>query len=294
MTTLANPLLLTSRYGKPIRTMEEWRDERKAVNVGWVPGKSAWETANAWVGFGEPRVPASLQTQLESHSLTAGVIVDRGAVEWKTSLRFGPSGPRNHDVALWAQGKRPTAFIGIESKANDGFGETMQQQIDKAKRLRVQAENTKLDQRVEWLAQCLLGVNLHADDNQNAPRDKREADTRTKVLQLPYQLFAGVAGTLLEAKKARSEIAIFIVHQFRTSYTNDHDIRADAKRLHRFTSLLAQANSSPDDQLQLKVPLRCENLVGPVYLKYRDCGKWTMPTEIPLLIGETQTDRTLG
>jgi hypothetical protein len=126
------------------------------------------------------------------------------------------------------------------------------------------------------------------------PETNGNKETRTAVLQLPYQLFAGVAGTLLEAKKARSEIAIFIVHQFRTSYTDDHDIRADAKRLHRFASLLVQANSNPHDQLQLKVPLRCENLVGPIYLKCRDCGEWTMPTQIPLLIGEIQTDRTLS
>jgi len=191
---LANPLLLTSRYGKPIRNMEEWRDEREAVNVGWVEGKSAWEIARAWLSSGEPRIPADLQALLKSHSLTAEVTIERGAVEWKTSLRFGAAGPRNHDLALWAHGSRPTAFIGIESKANDGFGETMQQQIDKARRLRVQQKNTNLDQRVEWLAQCLLGISLLAGGNQNTPRDEQEAHTRTKALQLPYQLFAGVLG----------------------------------------------------------------------------------------------------
>lgn len=286
---------LVSRYDKPISTMKEWRDERRAVNAGWVPGKSAWEIANAWVGSGKPLVPAILQRLLESHTLTRAVVIDRGVVERKTGLRYGPAGPRNHDLALWAWENSPTAFVGIESKANDGFGETMQQQIDKAKRLRVQPKkrNTNLDERVEWLAECLLGVSFLADDNQNVPRGQREQEARTKMLHLPYQLFAGVAGTLLEAKKARSEIAVFIVHQFRTSYTNDRDIRADAKRLHRFASLLIQSNSSPHDQLQLKVPLRCDNLVGPIYLKHRDYGEWTMPTEIPLLIGEIQTDRTL-
>lgn len=296
ISNMTQPLLLSSRYGRPIRTMDEWRDERKAVNVGWVPGKSAWEIAHAWVGIGvgEPLVPSSLQELLNSHRLTAGMILDDGVVELKTRLRCGAAGPRNHDLALWARKKHPTAFIGVESKANDGFGETMQQQMDNARRLRLQPKNTNLDHRVDWLSECLLGRTLAAGCPQIAPRDPKEEEIRTKVLQLPYQLFAGVAGTLLEAKKARSEIAIFVVHQFRTAYTNDHDIRADAKRLYRFASLLLQANSSPDGQPDVKVPLRCEMFVGPIYLKHRDFGKWTMPTQIPFLIGEIQTDRMLS
>jgi hypothetical protein len=39
----------------------------------------------------------------------------------------------------------------------------------------------------------------------------------------------------------------FVVHRFRTAYTNDHDIKADAKRLHHFASLLVQTNLRPDD-----------------------------------------------
>jgi hypothetical protein len=271
--------------------MDEWRDRRKAVNSGWVQGKSAWETASAWVGSGETRVPFEVQTLLASHKLSARVVVDHGIVECKTPLRYA-SGPRNHDLALWARNNSPTAFIGIESKANDGLGETMQNKIDAARRRRARGENTNLDQRAEWLSQSLFGISLLADDYQNSRRHERERDIRTKALQLPYQLFAGVAGTLLEAKIAQSEIAIFIVHQFRTTYTNDHDIRADAKRLHRFTSLLVEANSSQDDEARIRVPLRCGSLVGAIYLKNRGDGEWAMPTQIPLLIGEIQTDRT--
>jgi len=291
MLAVAHSLSLLSRSGEPIRTLDEWRDKRQAVNTGWVPGKSAWEIANAWVGSGEPRVPPEFQLLLESHKLSAGILTDRGIVELKTPLCYS-SGPRNHDLALWARNDSPTAFIGIESKANDGFGETIQQQIDKAERTRLRGKNTNLKQRAEWLSQSLLGVALSSDKDQDPNGDAEGQEARAKVLQLPYQLLAGVAGTLLEARDARSQVAIFVVHQFRTSYTNDREIKADAKRLHRFASLLVSANQSQDDQARIRVPLRCGSLVGPIYLKSQGQGAWAMPSQIPLLIGEIQTDRT--
>jgi hypothetical protein len=292
---IAHSLSLASRYGKPIRTMEEWRVERKALNRGWVEGKSAWEIANAWVGSGKPLVPTGFQRLLESHTMTTGVVVHDGVVERKTSLLYAPSGPRNHDLALWARENSPRVFIGIESKADDGFGKTMKEQIDLANQKRGQGENTNLDRRMDWLSHCLLGVTLLASDDQNASRCQQEQEIRTKVLDLPFQLFAGVAGTLLEAKKARSEIAIFVVHQFRTPHTNDNEIKADARALHRFVSLLVQTNPGPNDLPRSRVPFHCGNLVDPIYIEKRNCGqeeKWTMPTEIPLLIGAFHTDRT--
>jgi|SRR5579864_30959 len=295
MLPVAHTLSLASRYGKSIRTMEEWRIERKAVNCGWVEGKSAWEVANAWVGSGRPLVPESFQRLLESHKLTKGVIIEDGVVEHKTHLLYAPSGPRNHDLALWKRENGLTAFIGIESKADDGFGATMQEQIALATQKRAEGENTKLDRRMDWLSRCLLGVNLLGDDIQSAPSWQEENQIRAKVLQLPFQLFAGVAGTLVEAKKAESEIAIFVVHQFRTLHTNDLDIKTDAKALHRFVSLLVQTNPSLDDPLRPRVPFHCEKLIGPIYINKRDCGvpeRWSMPTRIPLLIGAVYTDRT--
>jgi len=100
---------------------------------------------------------------------------------------------------------------------------------------------------------------------------------------------------VLEAKRAESEIAIFAVHQFRTLHTNDRDIQADAKALHRFVSLLVQTNLRPNHPRRLRVPFHCGNLIDPIYISKRDCGeheRWAMPTEIPLLIGAFHTDRT--
>ena len=46
---------------------------------------------------------------------------------------------------------------------------------------------------------------------------------------------------------------------------------------------------------RLRVLLHGGTLVGLIQVKKRECGEeWTMPTEIPFLIGETPTDRTLG
>jgi hypothetical protein len=48
-------------------------------------------------------------------------------------------------------------------------------------------------------------------------------------------------------------------------------------------------------QARLRVLLHGGTLVGLIHVKKRECGEvWTMPTEIPFLIGEIPTDRTLG
>lgn len=107
----SDSLLLSSRNLGEIRTMEEWRTKREAVNQGWVPGKSAWETANAWVGSGKPIVPKDFQSLIESHESTKRVVIRRGEVERKTHLHHRPpSGPRSHDLGLWATGD--SVFLG--------------------------------------------------------------------------------------------------------------------------------------------------------------------------------------
>ena len=69
--TMTDLLHLYSHNKTEIRTIEDWRLHREAVNSGWVPGKSAWETANARVGRGRPLVPTDFQALLVSHEATS-------------------------------------------------------------------------------------------------------------------------------------------------------------------------------------------------------------------------------
>ncbi len=272
---MPNAITLQSRYGTPIGSLDQWRDLRKAVNSGWVPGKSAWETANAWVGEGHASMPPDFRALLESHAATAGFTDWQGQVERKTHLHHRPpAGPRNHDLVLWDAGK--SIFVGVESKADDGFAGTMRQQLDSAARRKSKGSNTRLDLRVAWLRDCLLGSN-----------------TSIEVEDLPFQLFAGVAGTLLEAQASGARIAVFVVHQFRTHLTNDDDIECDCALLDAFVSHLIRHNPETSVDEKDAGPLRWGQLAGPIRIQSRCCGdsKWDMPA-MPLFIGKVITDRT--
>ena len=262
------------------------------MNKGWVPGKSAWETANAWTGSGYPAIPANFRQLFESHELGTETIIEHGVVERQTPLRY-PSGPRNHDLALWGRNHSDKVFVGIESKANDGFSGTMQQQLEAAKAIRLRGKNTNLDLRTEWLSRCLVGVPLLLSDEYGSGTD-RDREARHEVLKLPYQLFAAVAGTLLEASHSESGLAVFVVHQFRTCFTDDSEIEIDGRLLDKFVSLLLKKNPACTKiKVESAVPLQYGKLIGPIYLDNRDYGKsWTLPSGIPLLIGKLLTDRT--
>jgi len=259
--------------------MDEWRDRREAVNSGWVPGKSAWETAYAWVGSGQPAIPPEFTLLLNSHDMTRETIFERGVVECKTPLRYR-GGPRNHDVAVWGRKEGRRCFIGVESKANDGFGATVQDQLDGANDIRRKGKNTNQDMRADWLSRILIGYGLLQGNDHNEVRD------------LPYQVLAGVAGTMFAAKASQCALAVFVVHQFRTEFTDDQKIATDAECLELFASLLVQRNTARG--LLAQLPLQYGVLLGPIYFANRKCGaeQWDMPTNIPLFIGKVFTDRT--
>ena len=282
---------LYSRNKTEIRTMEDWRLHREAVNSGWVPGKSAWETANAWVGCGKPLVPTDFQALLASHEATSHLVFGQGVIELKTHLHHRPpSGPRNHDLGLWSDDEK--AFVGIESKADDGFAGTMLDQMRRAEKTLLSGRNTKLHIRIEWLSQSLTGHSLLVSNEQTS---SFEGMMREQILELPYQLFAGVAGTLLEAKACGAELAIFAVHQFRTCWTNNSDIEADSELLNSFVSSLLFSNAASGASQIAGINLEWGRLVGPIWITKRSCGddRWDMPADVPLFIGKVLTDCTV-
>jgi hypothetical protein len=242
MREMTPTISLESRYGQAIRNMKEWHDRRKAVNAGWVPGKSAWETANAWVGTGRPLVPDEFRQLLDSHELSAGIHVERGIVERKTALRYG-GGPRNHDVVLFGARPGTKCVIGVESKADDGFAGSVQEQLRLAAARHEGNERSNRDLRAHWLSHCLMGVHLLDSSRCHLPCRNDENDFRFEIRELPFQLFAGVAGTMLEAQVCHADVAIFVVHQFRTHFTDDDEIDRDARLLDRFVFRLLESTA---------------------------------------------------
>jgi hypothetical protein len=79
----------------------------------------------------------------------------------------------------------------------------------------------RFPERLDWLTRCLLGVPalLNAECGQLS----------NTISELLYQLLTAVAGTLLEAQLQNAEVAIFLVHEFRTTATLDVKLEANEK-----------------------------------------------------------------
>jgi hypothetical protein len=216
---------------------------------------------------------------LNSHAGTRGTAIRGGIIEQQTQLPPSEHGPRWHDLALVAQQGRSALTICVEAKADESFGATVEGELEKAKKRPV----TQFRERLDWLTRFLLGLPAF----NSVDRDTLSAPIRT----LPYQLLTATAGTLLEAEVQRTAKAILVIHEFRTSKTDDKKMEHNAAQLNRFLRLLLEHNGAADENLQL----HCGQLIGPLPLPGRsveNTGK--LPYQIPLFVGKIRTDRLRG
>ena len=261
--------------GYPIRDFNDWekngmRPERTLQQ--FVSGRSAYELAVLYTSNGNPTVPAVLRLILDSHDDIKGVVIEKGKVELETPLPCSPRGNRCHDVAF--DGSLPSCdlFISIEGKADEPFGDTVENELQKALR----RPATEFPQRLEWLTQSLLGIPAFIDS--------QNKQLNPAIKSTGYQLFAGLAATLLEAKDRGARKAIFIVHEFRTRKTNDAKLLTNAENLELFLRLVLGSNGVVNDGFKLEVgrllrfPILARRIQPP------------LPWDIPLYIGKIRTD----
>ncbi len=266
--------------GSPIRSFTEWDayampPERKVKH--WKEGRSAFELGRIWTLNGNPAVPVELGTLLKSHAATRDLVIRSGITEYETRLPFGNRGPRCHDLALVAEDKHSAALISIEAKADESFGGTVTEELRKARKRPV----TRFPERLDWLTRSILGVPAFDDD--------QRINLSTLIASLPYQLFAAIAGTLLEAERHGAYKAVFVVHEFRTPLTTDAKMNVNSEALDRFLRLVLQKNGAADQ----KFALHRDQLVGPVPIVKREfAAVREMPCHVPLYIGKIRTDRT--
>jgi uncharacterized protein DUF6946 len=231
---------LVSRTGKPITTVDEWRDElNKREQSKFVPGYSAYESARAWT---EPnRIPAAIKALFRLPPLE-GFRLERAVVEQKTWFdKYG--GPRHHDLLLTARNAAGrVAVIGVESKVNEDFGGTLRGEHAAAVRKSVRdGYESKFPARLHDLSVALLGRDLAADN----PFDPRDAELR-------YQLLSALAGTLVEADLARADVAMLLVHEFQTRFTK---AAVEQRSSRRIQALLERFGREAAAELTLGQPI---------------------------------------
>jgi hypothetical protein len=279
--TMAN-IEIRGYAGELIRSFADWErcampPERKVKH--WKKGRSAYELGWAWTGTGEPAIPADLAALLDSHRGTQGITIRSGIAERETPLPFGTRGPRCHDLALLGERDDSAVVICVEAKADESFGGTVTEELLKA---RTRSARTRFPDRLDWLTRSLLGVAAFSDPDRMVLSDV--------IAGLAYQLLAGVSGTLLEAELRGASIAIFVVHEFRTTATDDAKMEANGRALNDFLRLLLSSNGVNDVPMGLAIG----QLVGPVPIAERVVdGPCKMPGRIPLYVGKIRTDRLI-
>jgi hypothetical protein len=187
--------LIVNRREQPIRSVEEWGVLAKPASpVHWQDGRSAKELAKAWIDGTGPDVLGKL---LARDARTADLRVKKATAEAQTAFDSLPGGRRNHDLLVEGDAAGGPTIVGLEGKADESFGETLDGFGRAAQRKADRGERTNAPQRLERLLADLAGTSLEA---------------RPELGKLRYQLFSGVAGTLAAA--GRDDQAVFVVHEF--------------------------------------------------------------------------------
>jgi hypothetical protein len=205
---------LVNNQGDEIRSLDGWSRPKKTYQ--WRPGRSAMELGRCWLREGFPACPPELRELLDSSPLTQGLELHNGKPEFVTKLPERGEG-RNHD--LWVRGSASGAPITlcIEAKTDESFGPIVGEYVRDAKENNA---GTGVPRRVAALLEVL---NVRCANLVEPP-----------YCDLRYQLLAGVAGTCIQAIADRSEVGVFIVHEFRGDGLDDRKLRLNESDLQFF------------------------------------------------------------
>jgi hypothetical protein len=251
--------------GRTITSLDEWqRWAGPKTSDQWVVGRSAYECANAWCGAGEVRMPRELVALLDTRPETRGLSVDVVFPEHKIRFDNRAGEPRNADIAFVGEASGRKVAVTIEAKADEPFGASVARTICDALERSITNPRSRGVERVQALVQSLL-----------KPIQKGQLQTGL----LRYQLLTAAAGSLAWARETQCELAVLVIHEFRTSKTRDGNSVSNQADYERFAERLAGDDSS-----------LCRS--GHVF-----CGPFTVPgnplfeSPVPLLIGKIMTDQ---
>jgi hypothetical protein len=255
---------------QPITSLETWRayGGPKDPEKQWVELRSAYELARAWCGSGAIEIPRDFLNLLGTHPRLEGIELLEGYAEHKTKLRGERGGDRNHDLLLVGQTPREKVVIGVEAKADESFDKTLAARWEQAAKTLAQQKPTNWPKRLARLAPALLGVEATTLDGSLA----------REIANVPYQLLSALAGTLIEADDRCAQLAVLVVHTFRTEKTKGERIAANHAALAQFIARYAKTSTAH---------IRENRLYGP--FRAHDVATSRIPSSIGFLIGGVTT-----
>lgn len=252
------PLQLHNQDGHPICSLDEWfrlaPPARGAIQ--WKDGRSAKETARAWLRSGIPALPAELAALFDSHPLTHSFLARHAIPEAVIRLDDLAGNQRNADMLVVGDVRGQNVVVTVESKVDESFGERIGEYYDchppPASRVR---------ERIDALARAVFGRAL--DD---------------ELRQLRYQLLHGTAGTLVAAAERGAGVAVFVAHVFETPLAEEDKLSRNKEDWDRFVRALSGLRA-PGASVGVGGAAR---LLGP----FTVAGGGRIPPGLHLLVGE--------
>ena len=195
--------------GWRLTTLEEWHSYAPPKGrTHWKDGRSAKENARLWLSAA-PDLPSGIREVLRVCG-SVGKLRSWSA-EPEARVKFDAFGGEaaNLDVLVKAEDENGPIVIGVEAKADEAFGLTVEKTLSEAQKRLARRPSSKGVERIRQLA-TTFGLDL----------DRRE------ILDLRYQLLTLTAATLAEAHRQSGQRAVVLVHYFVSSLTRpDHRAR---------------------------------------------------------------------
>ena len=192
-----------NKDNQPIKNMIDWGKE--IPQKDWVEGRSAYSLADYVLNKeGLDKFKTILQELLKDE-----VVFEKAIPEYEVRFdKFGKG--RFHDLGVLGKTKSTdkTFFVGIESKVDETFGQTVSEAYISATIKRLNGENTHAPERIEKLLEQNFGNKI-----------------KNKYFDIRYQLLYATIGTL----EAKTDISLLFIVVFKT---NSYD-KAKGNENHR-------------------------------------------------------------
>jgi predicted kinase len=245
------------KTGDEIRSIEDWFNYAppKMGARHWKDGRSAKELARSWFRNGFACPPEEMRLLLEG-AFNGEITFHEAKPECVIELDDFPGENRNCDLVVLCGVGMQYLVVNIEAKADEPFGDdTIGDYYD-----RTADSRSNVPARIRQLSLALFG---------------RVPDAAIRKLR--YQLLHAAAATLIEAAANRTELGLFLVHEFRCPKLNEKKLTQNKTDWEDFVHVFPQLATAQVEKNQI---------LGPVSVP----GGGHVPRSVPLYLGKLVTE----
>jgi len=242
-----------------IASLHEWEIHAGPKSDSqWVDGRSAKESARAWLDGNGRSLPIEVEAALSTNQYFGAP--RSWIAEPEAKLRFDSFAGefRNSDLAVHIKDKNGNYLLAVEAKADEPFGETIQRTIKVAEARLARNPRSNGLNRICQLKKAILGI---------------EAKDEALDTTIRYQLLTACAGALCEAERNGYSRALMLVQEFFTDKTNDAKHRKNKADLNTFVLHISHGKTSKVES-------------GRIYGPFRVPGSPILKNEIDLFVGK--------